>query len=146
LNQKGISYKGLFGDYLRDAKRVVITDPFIRHPYQIDNFIELVQMIREVSAGSEEIDIELHTNNEESRIPEMIDIFDELADELASYGIGFKYYFDATHDRSIKTDTGWHITLGRGLDIFEPFGRFTLSNSRQENRRCREFDVTIVRG
>lgn len=102
--------------------------------------------------GSENIidslnsDIELHTNNEESRIPEMIDIFDELADELASYGIGFKYYFDATHDRSIKTDTGWHITLGRGLDIFEPFGRFTLSNSRQENRRCREFSVTVVRG
>ena len=26
---------------------------------------------------------------------------------------------DAIHDRSIKTDTGWRILLGRGLDIFQ---------------------------
>ena len=145
LNQKGISYQNLFAEYVRTAQNINIVDPYIRMPYQVDNLIEFIQMVKENSNAPEELDITLHTQNDEDRIPEMIDIFDELADELASYGIGFNYYFDASHDRSIKTDTGWHISLGRGLDIFEPFGRFSLSNSRQEDRRCKEFDVTIVR-
>ena len=48
-NQKGVSYKSLFGDYLRTAKTIKVVDPWVRLPHQIDNFVELVQVIREVS-------------------------------------------------------------------------------------------------
>jgi ATP-dependent Lon protease len=35
-------------------------------------------------------------------------------------GIQFNASFDgAIHDRSIVTDTGWKLILGRGLDIFQ---------------------------
>ncbi|MFW5828442.1 MAG: MIT C-terminal domain-containing protein, partial [Alkalispirochaeta sp.] len=45
-------------------------------------------------------------------------------------------------------DTGWKITLDRGLDIFQPFDRknaFNLQNTIQEARRCRAFEVTYLR-
>ena len=143
-NQKGVSYKSLFGDYMRTAKRFEVVDPFVRMPHQIDNFIELVQVIREVSDSPEELHITLSTANEESRIPEMIDIFDDLTDELALYGIEFEYNFDATHDRQIAMDNGWTIVMGRGLDIFEKFNRFSMGAVRQVCRRCRESSFTFI--
>ena len=145
LNQKGITYKSLFGDYVRDAKFIRVTDPFIRHRFQIDNFVDFVQMIRECSADPEEVKLHLSTNNEDEKVPEMIDIFDELANELSSYGITFTYDFKANHDRSIQLDNGWYITLGRGLDIFEKYSPFSVSRADQASRRCREFTITYIK-
>ena len=144
LNQRGVSYKSLFGDYIRTAKKITITDPFIRVGHQIDNLIEFIQMARETCMTPEELEIKLHTQNEEEKIPEMIDIFNDLQEELLSYGITFNFMFDAEHDRKIELDNGWTINLGRGLDIFEKFSRFSLSNIRQENRRCKEFTVIYM--
>lgn len=143
MNQKGITYKSLFGDYLRIARQIDIVDPYIRAPFQIDNLIELIQTIREVSAHSEALQIHVSTQNDDDKIPEMIDIFDSLTDELQSYGIIFTYDFKADHDRWIATDDGWKILLSRGLDVFEKFDRFSLGNVRQEERRCRAFSVTF---
>ncbi|SHK68181.1 BREX system Lon protease-like protein BrxL [Xylanibacter ruminicola] len=143
-NQSNVSYKKLFGDYLETASHIVITDPYIRAPFQIENLVEFIQTVRECSNNSEELTIELHTQNDEEKVPEMIDTFDELKDELAAVGIDFSYFFDADHDRNIVLDNGWKITLSRGLDIFEKFGRFSLGSVRQTNRRCRAFSATFV--
>lgn len=144
-NQSNISYKRLFGDYLKTASQIEITDPFIRLPYQVDNLIEFIQTARECCSTPEELSIILHTQNDNDAIPEMIDIFDELATELSSVGVEFRYFFDADHDRFISLDNGWKITLTRGLDVFEKFSRFSLGNTRQTNRRCRAFSATFVR-
>ena len=143
-NQSNVSYKRLFGDYLETASHIVITDPYIRAPFQIDNLVEFIQTVRECSNNSEELTIELHTQNDEEKVPEMIDTFDELKDELVAVGIEFSYFFDADHDRNIVLDNGWKISLSRGLDIFEKFGRFSLGSVRQTNRRCRAFSATYV--
>lgn len=144
-NQSNVSYKKLFGDYLASASHIVITDPYIRMAFQVDNLLEFIQTCRECCENDEELYIELHTQNTDEKIPEMIDIFDDLTSELAALGIQFKYFFDADHDRNICLDNGWKIILSRGLDIFDKFGRFSLGNVRQVNRRCREFSVTYVR-
>lgn len=142
-NQKGVSYKSLFGEYLKGATRFDITDPFVRMPHQVDNLIELIHLIREATENAEGIVITLNTNNNEDKIPEMIDIFDGLKDDLATYGIDFTYRFEADHDRNIVLNNGWTITLGRGLDIFEKFERFSLASNRQTERRCRAFTIAI---
>ena len=117
-NQGGVTYKGLFGDYLRDAKEITLIDPFIRQPYQIDNFVDFVQTIREVTT-QDAIKLHLSTQNEDDeKVAEVIDCFNELTDELLPLGIEFTYDFKADHDRLIRTDAGWTITLGRGLDIY----------------------------
>ena len=145
-NQGGVTYKSLFGEYFRDVKEVTLVDPFIRLPYQIDNFVDFVQMVKESSIYSEELKIHLSTqNDDDEKVADLIDCFNDLADDLASYGIEFTYDFKADHDRTIKTDTGWLITLGRGLDIYERYGRYSLGRGRQENRRCRAFNISINR-
>lgn len=142
-NQSGISYKKLFGDYLRDAKKITLVDPYIRSNHQVDNFVDFVQMVQEVSSVIENgIEIHLSTqNDDDEKVSEMIDTFTDLTEEFLSFGIDFTYDFDADHDRYIKTDTGWLITMGRGLDIFERFNRYSLCRGNQENRRCKPFSV-----
>ena len=141
MNQKGVTYRTLFGDYLKTAHRINIVDPYIRAPFQIDNLLELIQTIREVSDTPEELVIHVSTQNEDNKVPEMIDVFDGLKDELQGYGVEFSYDFKADHDRWIELDNGWKIVLSRGLDIYEKFDRFSLGNIRQSERRCRAFNI-----
>lgn len=144
-NQRGVSYKSLFGDYMRSATKMTIIDPYIRTPFQVDNFVDLVRTFVESVKESEGIQIELHTNETDDKIPLLIDNLDQLQDDLAKYGIAFTYYFDADHDRSIILDNGWRFILSRGIDVFERFDRFSLSNQRQELRRCKAFSVTYLK-
>jgi ATP-dependent Lon protease len=141
-NQKGISFKKLFADYLKGSRKITITDPFIRLYYQVDNLLEFLNVVKEVTADQSDVKIHLSTQNDEEKIPEMIDIFDEITDDLAASGIEFTYDFDATHDRSIKLDTGWMITLGRGLDIYDKYPKFSTSKFNQEERRCKKCTIT----
>lgn len=145
LNQTGVSYATLFGPYIKTATKIEVIDPFIRLPYQVENFVEFIQMLRQVNEDPENLSVHLSTQNDDEHIPEMIDIFDEIQEDLAAHGIEFTYDFKADHDRLINTDTGWTITLGRGLDIFDKKGRFTLDSISQEDRRCKEFTVSYNR-
>lgn len=143
-NQGGVTYKELFGDYLRLAKEIQVTDPFVRQPYQIDNLVDFIQMVKEVTSVQEIIKIHLSTqNDDDEKVAEVIDCFNDLTDELLPMGIEFTYDFKADHDRIIRTDTGWTITMGRGLDIYEKFNRFSLCRSNQQLRRCKAFNVAI---
>ena len=143
-NQGGVTYKDLFGDYLRTAKEINVTDPFIRQPYQIDNLVDFIQMVKDISTVQDTVKIHLSTqNDDDEKVAEVIDSFNDLADELSPMGIEFTFDFKADHDRFIQTDTGWTIALGRGLDIYEKFGRFSLSRCNQRNRRCKAFNVSI---
>lgn len=144
LNQKGVSYRSLFSDYLRTATEIKVTDPFIRYPYQIDNLVDFIQTCRQCCENNEELKIHISTDNEDDKVPEVIDIFEDLKDELAAIGIEFSYDFEADHDRLIELNNGWRIILGRGLDIYEKYERFSLGRTRLEDRRCKECTITFV--
>ena len=66
-------------------------------------------------------------------------------------GISFEYEYDQTqsfHARSIETNTGWKISIDRGLDIFQPYdfkNPFNLANNIQEERLCKGFEVTYLK-
>lgn len=143
-NQRGVSYKSLFGDYMRSATKMTIVDPYIRATFQIDNLVDLIRTFVESAKETEGLQIELHTYETDEKLPVLIDNLDQIQDDLVKYGIDFSYAFDADHDRSITLDNGWRFILSRGIDIFEKFDRFSLSNQRQELRRCRSFSVTYV--
>ena len=90
----------------------------------------------------DDLKLTLITNEEEEKLPDLIDRLDDIKDDLAGYGITFEYKFRDFHDRCIRTDTGWTITLGRGLDIFEKYNPYSVAASRQEKRKCKEFIIT----
>lgn len=144
MGQTGVSYKKLFAPYLAEAQEITIEDPYIRASWQIKNFMELATMLIEMRSVD---DLKLHliTNEEDDKLPDLIDKLDDIKDDLASYGIVFDYKFRDFHDRCIKTDTGWIITLGRGLDIFEKYSPYSIANSRQDVRKCKEFMMTYMK-
>ena len=144
-NQKGVTWDSLFGEYLRDVKKVIITDPFVRLPHQISNLMDLIHTIKDKSVHSEELEIELHTqSSDDEQAATIIDTFLDIKEDLEPRGIEFSYFFDAVHDRSIKLDNGWTINLGRGLDIYDKYNRWSLASTRPEYRSCKEFTVTII--
>ena len=144
MGQTGVSYEKLFAPYMRDAKVITVEDPYIRASWQIKNFMEFALMLMN-TRPVDELKLNLVTNEEEEKIPELIDKFDDIKDDLASYGIEFDYKFKDFHDRCIKTDTGWTITLGRGLDMFEKYNTYSIASSRQDMRKCKEFMVTFMK-
>ena len=144
MGQTGVSYQKLFGPYLQQANEIIIEDPYIRASWQIKNFMEFVTMLID-TRSVDDLKLTLVTNEEEDKTPDLIDKLDDIKDDLIEYGIEFKYIIRDFHDRRIKTDTGWNITLGRGLDIFEKYNMYSVASSRQEKRKCKEFSVTFLK-
>ena len=143
MGQTGVSYEKLFAPYVRNAKVITVEDPYIRTSWQIKNFMEFALMLIN-TRPVDDLKLNLFTNEEEERIPELIDKLEDIKDDLASYGIEFEYKLRDFHDRCIKTDTGWTITLGRGLDIFEKYNTYSIASSRQDMRKCKDFMVTFM--
>lgn len=141
MGQTGASYEKLFAAYLEKANEITIEDPYIRAPWQIRNFVEFATMLI-YTRPVDDLKLTLITNEEEEKLPDLIDRLDDIKDDLAGYGISFEYKFRDFHDRCIRTDTGWTITLGRGLDIFEKYNPYSVAASRQEKRKCKEFIIT----
>lgn len=144
MGQTGVSYEKLFAPYMRDAKVITVEDPYIRTSWQIKNFMEFALMLIN-TRPVDDLKLNLVTNEEDEKIPDLIDKLDDIKDDLATYGIDFEYKLRDFHDRCIKTDTGWTITLGRGLDMFEKYNTYSIASSRQDMRKCKEFMVTFMK-
>jgi ATP-dependent Lon protease len=144
MGQTGVSYEKLFAPYMREAKEITVEDPYIRASWQIKNFMEFALMLIN-TRPVDDLKLNLFTNEEEDKIPDLIDKLDDIKDDLATYGIEFTYKFRDFHDRCIKTDTGWTITLGRGLDMFEKYSPNSIASSKQDMRKCKEFTATFMK-
>lgn len=137
----GYSYQNLFGDYLKGAKRIYVTDPYVRLEYQIRNFVTFASLL---DASDGEIILHLTTAAEDMGQQEIVSgKLRDLAASLAKHGIRFTFEFKSTiHDRKISLDNGWAIYPGRGLDIFQkPDSKYELSELDQTKRLCRETEI-----
>ncbi|MTW21816.1 BREX system Lon protease-like protein BrxL [Allochromatium palmeri] len=150
-NQKGISFDALLGPYLRGAKRITVTDPYIRLFYQVRNFMELLETIVKNKAPEEEVALRLITTEDEFKGPQQNDHFEKIKDSAGAVGVDFTWEFDRSgtiHARHIVTDHGWKISLDRGLDIFQHYDMndaFTIANRLQQYRSCKAFEVTFIK-
>jgi len=145
-NQTGISYKNLFGAYLKGATDIKLIDPYIRLPYQFKFLLEFCVMLSEIKKEEEEVSVHLVTWNDEEHIKQSEENLYELSNAVEEIGINLTYEFADVHDRSITADNGWKIILGRGLDIFEkPEGRFDIGAINQERRQCKACEITILK-
>ncbi|MFW5721550.1 MAG: MIT C-terminal domain-containing protein, partial [Bacteroidota bacterium] len=145
-NQTGISYRKLFGKYLKGATEIEIEDPYIRYHYQFKNFMEFCSMLADIKSEGEEIKLTLKTSNEKENIEDASKAFEEIKDSLESLGIFLEYQFkENAHDRFNIADTGWKILLGRGLDIFQKTDNaYDLAGIYQEKRKCKQTEITYL--
>lgn len=149
-NHKGVTFDGLFADYLKGSKRIVITDAYIRLFYQIRNLMEFIETAIKVKPDDEELHIHLVTVKDEFKGEAQEDAYFQIQENCAIAGVQFTWGFDDghIHARHIVTDTGWKISLDRGLDIYQPYemnNAFSLGNRLQQFRVCKGFEVTYLR-
>lgn len=150
-NQRGLSFDKLFGPYLVGAKRVIITDPYLRMFHQLRNLMELLETVSKLQGAGDEVAVHVVTVEDEFNGDRQTESLQKIAEACVSVGIQFTWAYDASgakHDRDITTDTGWKIVLGRGLDVFQRFelnDTFSFANRLQQHRQCKEFSVTFVR-
>ena len=86
--------------------------------------------------------------DEAAKLRKQLEFLFHIKEGAAAGGINFDIEFnDAIHDRSIVTDSGWKILLGRGLDIFQyvPRDTFDLATTLQQFRQVKAFGVTYIR-
>ena len=149
-NQRGIDFDTLFGPYVRGAKRIVLTDPYIRLFHQARNCMELIETVARVKSDDEDVEIHLITSEDEFKGEQQLDFLQQIQTNCAPSGIQFSWKFDSgtIHARHIVTDTGWKILLDRGLDVFQRYemnDAFSLANRLQKHRACKAFEVTYLR-
>jgi len=150
-NQRGVSFDALFGPYLVGAKRIVITDPYIRMFHQVRNLMDLLETISKFKGPDEEVAVHAVTVEDEFNGDRQSENLQKIADACQSVGIQFTWAYDTSgtkHDRDITTDHGWKIVLSRGLDVFQRFelnDAFNFANRMQQHRQSKEFNVTYVR-
>ena len=151
-NRKGISFDRILGPWTDGAKRIVITDPYIRKFHQARNVMELIEMLIRRKQPEDQIAVHLVTAPDDGNIQDQRECLDGIAEACTGTGIDFTWVFDGTgalHARDITTDTGWKMVLDRGLDIFQPTPRkmngFSLGERMQEHRMIRNFYVTYVK-
>jgi ATP-dependent Lon protease len=150
-NQKGVSYDRLFGPYLKGATRITVTDPYIRLFYQVRNFMELLETVVKLKAQEDEVTVHLVTILDEFKGEQQMEQLEKIKESAGAVGVNFSWEFDGSgtlHARHIVTDSGWKISLDRGLDIFQHYemnDAFTFSNRLQQFRPCKAFEVTYIK-
>jgi len=153
-NQKGISYEKLFGPILPGAKYVHLFDPFLLHTYQVKNLVEFCAVLLKYTEPGSETKLTVITRYDEGdalKHPKAKELHEQVRDAFEGTDLKIEFeYPDASsqHDRSVETDTGWKVTLGRGLDIFQVYewkNALGLETNVQEMRACKAFEVTYLR-
>ena len=151
-NRKGISFDKIFGPWTDGARKITVTDPYIRKFHQARNVMELIEMLIRRKAPEDQVAVHLVTAPDDGNIQEQRECLDGIAEACSGTGVDFTWAFDGTgglHARDITTDTGWKMVLDRGLDIFQPTPRklngFSLGERMQDYRMIRSFYVTYVK-
>jgi len=150
-NRKGINFEKLFAPYLAGASAIIVTDPYIRLFYQARNMMELLELIIRLTNPEDQVSVHLLTTSDEGSIDKQRDYLNSMVAACAGTSVTFTWAFDGTgtaHARHIVTNTGWKISLDRGLDIFQQYPMneaFSLANRLQEHRAVKQFEVTYLR-
>jgi ATP-dependent Lon protease len=149
-NTKGWSYRRLFAKHLKGARIINISDPYVRASFQVRNLMELIQVIYEMVPDGDEVVINLKTQSDPVSCEKQEELLNQLQSTLASSKVSLIWSLDHSpnfHARSISTDTGWKITIDRGLDIFQKYdgGLLSLAQTVQEARLTRGAEISYLR-
>jgi len=149
-NTKGWSYRRIFANHLKGAQKITIHDPYVRMFFQARNLMEFLQMVHDLVPEGDEVEVHLVTQSDPDSCVKQEENLNQIVESFTGSRIAFSWEFDHSpnfHARNITTDTGWKITMDRGLDIFQKYeaGPFSLEQAIQEARLTRGVEVTYLR-
>lgn len=141
----GHSYESIMSPYFVGAKSVTIEDPYIRAGHQIQNFVRFCELVVQVGTIKQ---VHLITSYDETtHLADLTRNLEELKQSLLELDIELSVSFNPNlHDREIRTDHGWTIKIGRGLDFYQkPASWFEVGANDLRLRKCLETKVDIYR-
>lgn len=147
----GHSMPGILLPYLFDAAEIQIRDPYLRKPHQIRNVHEILLLLIQHADAARlpRVVIETCASDEDDYRAKQEVTFEQLQQSWGQFGIVIDWSIvDDFHDRSIVTDTGWVIDLGRGLDVYEaytPLSQFDPRYAIPQLRRMKEITINVSR-
>jgi len=149
-NSKGWSYRRIFANHLRGARKITVRDPYVRAFFQVRNFMEFLQVVHDLVPEGDEVEVLLITQSDMDTCVKQDENLKQLEQSFTGSRVAFSWELDHSpnfHARSITTDNGWKITVDRGLDIFQRFetGPFSLEQAMQEARLTRGAEVNYVK-
>ena len=149
-NTRGWSYSRLFAKHLRGANKITISDPYVRMFHQAKNLMELLQVIHDLVEEGDEVAVHLITQSDPTTCVKQEENLNQIAATFTGSKVAFSWEYDHSpnfHARNIVTDTGWKITIDRGLDFFQKYetGAFSLEQAIQEARLTRGAEITYLR-
>lgn len=139
----GYSYESIMAPYLTGAKEVLVEDPYVRMPHQIQNFVRFCEAVVKAATIKR---IRLITSCDDNL--QMMDVQNKLA-ELQQSLLELDIMLDVElnpnlHDREIRVDNGWVIKIGRGLDFYQkPDSWYGIGANDLSLRPCLETKVDI---
>lgn len=139
----GHSYESIMSPYLKGVKTLVIEDPYIRLPHQIQNFVRFCECA--LKAGTVK-KINLITGyDDNTQLADIVEKLGELKQSLLEMDVELEIELNPNiHDREIRLDNGWIIKIGRGLDFYQkPGGWFEIGSNDLSLRKCLETKVDI---
>jgi len=149
-NTKGWSYRRLFAQHLKGARKITVSDPYVRHFFQARNLMEFLQMIHDLVPEGDEAAVHLITQSDAETCVRQEEHLNQMVASFTGSRVAFSWEFDhrpSFHARSITTDSGWKITIDRGLDLFQKFesGPFSVEAAIQETRLTRGAEVSYFK-
>jgi ATP-dependent Lon protease len=149
-NTKGWSYRRLFAAHLAGARKIMVSDPYVRHFFQARNLMELLQVIHDLVPEGDEAAVHLITQSDAETCVRQEEHLNQMVNAFTGSRVAFSWELNHSlsfHARSIVTDTAWKISIDRGLDIFQRFegGPFSVEQAIQEARLTRGAEVTYLR-
>lgn len=141
----GYSYDSIIGPYLIGAKSVVIEDPYIRLPHQIQNFVRFCETV--VKSGTVKYIRLVSGYDDIIQLADISEKLEELKQSLLELDIELEVKLNPNmHDREISIDNGWVVKIGRGLDFYQkPNSWFELGSNDLSLRKCLETKVDIFK-
>ena len=148
--QEELDYPQYFTSH-SDATEIRIRDPYLRKPHQIRNVHEILLLLIQHADAARlpRVVIETCASDEDEYRAKQEATFEQLQQSWGQFGIVIDWSIvDDFHDRSIVTDTGWVIDLGRGLDVYEaytPLSQFDPRYAIPQLRRTKEITINVSR-
>src|SRR5271166_2258593 len=137
------------GSQVRQCAKDHYPRPYIRTFWQIRNCLEFLQLVNALTPEGEEVQVDLVTQSDRELCVQQDENLNHLVETMGGSKVTFSFDYDGRptfHARSIQTDTGWKISVDRGLDIFQRYdmNALSLAAADQTERLTKGCEITYL--
>lgn len=151
--QLGLTYEGLFNEYLKNAEEIILWEPYLASFNQRNNFIEFTWLLdarkgnRKLKIITKPVIFNRRTNQEEDNSAYLEEkLFSNTKNKLAEKGVEFEFEFNTnSHERKLTLSNGWIIKSGWGLHIYDSYKNQRGIKTKQADRRCKEGEIIYLK-